>query len=662
MNTRLGALTFHERRLEVVTAADSTGATFNIVVSATVSLNVGPARVAVSGLGVKGTLHLASEFENLDDLFDISISPSMPTGLAVSVDAGSVAGGGFLQRIEQPGGAVTWRGGLALRLGERFEVTAFGIVQTGGGKPWTLLVFLTVRFSPPIHLTAGLKLTAVGGLLALNRTMDVDALRDAATASTGATGTSASLDAVLFPDRPEQRFLELVPALERFFPNAPGHQVVGLLAEIEWRAETGTKFGDIRAALLFELDTLQIGLYGTLRLGFPTVDDAHILRIRASIEALIDQRARFVRASITLTDALLFESVHLTGGAAFLLDWGKPNFALTLGGFHPAFRPFIPPQLREPPRIGAFWKPHELVELSIQAYIARTLTSFQFGFSAHLKAGASWGGIRGDAEFNFLVMIAPELRFEVDLSFRVTAFLFGADLISASFRGALSGPCRWHFEGSISWEVCGVSIGKDLGPYEWGDLPRLSSTQQEARQLLGDALAQPQNWTIMRSPRVPVRVRASVPDALDPRDQIDIRQTQLPLGIDVEVNDANPLVDRGTWTLRTTTTTLKTVSTLTVVFPTRRYLQKPPKEAPFRGGLTSGIRVGGAGWTLRDDAAVSSDEELTEDLVVDSLPVRPARSKTLVRLPFDRAIRVAAPTLSVERKWTRHVLLLESAS
>ena len=69
-----------------------------------------------------------------------------------------------------------------------------------------------------------MKLTAIGGLLALNRTMDVDALRDAAMASTGATGTSATLDAVLFPDRPEQRFLELVPALERFFPAdfAPG--------------------------------------------------------------------------------------------------------------------------------------------------------------------------------------------------------------------------------------------------------------------------------------------------------------------------------------------------------------------------------------------------------------------------------------------------------
>ena len=334
---------------------------------------------------------------------------------------------------------MTWRGGLALRLGERYEVTAFGIIETGGGQPWSLLVLLMLRFSPPIPLSVGLKLVAVGGLVALNRTMDLDALSDAARATT----SQSNLDALLFPDRAEERFLELMPALDRFFPVAPGHQVIGLLAEIEWRADTGTTFGDFRLALLGELDTLQLALYGIAHLGFPSVDEPSVLRVRASIEALYDHRAKLARFAITLTEAFLFERVHLTGGAALLIRWGDhPEFALTLGGFHPAFRPFIPEGLREPPRLGAFWKPHDQIELSLQLYFARTTFSLQFGFAAHVEAGASWGGIRADAEFNFLVMIAPEPRFEIDLSLRVTVFLFGADLISASFSGSLTGPGR----------------------------------------------------------------------------------------------------------------------------------------------------------------------------------------------------------------------------
>jgi hypothetical protein len=601
---------------------------------------------------------LSSEFESVDDLFDCSIDVPMPTGLAVSVDANVISGGGFLQRIPSPSGAVTWRGGVALRLGERYDVSAWGVVETGGGRRWTLLAFLVVRFSPPIHLTAGLKLVAVGGLIALNRTMDVNALSNAA------TGTQGTLDPVLFPDRPEQRFLELLPAVERFFPPAAGHQVVGLLAEIEWSAQSGTKFGRFRLALLGELENLQFGLYGTAQLGFPKIDDAHILSVRASAEALYDHRAKMARFSLTLTQALLFERVHLTGGAALLIRWGeRDEFAMTLGGFHPSFRPFIPEGLREPPRLGAYWKPHDLVELRIQAYFALTSTSLQFGFAAHVEAGTSWGGFRADTTFNFLVMTEPDVRFELDLSFRVTVFLFGCDLISASLSGAISGPGPWTLEGSIYWEVCGVDISKDFGPYHWGDgPPQLATQQQEARRVLGDALGDTKNWTIRRNPRLAVRLRPGIDEALDPRDQIDIRQTRLPLGIALEVHDANRLSDPGAWTLQAATGGLAKISDLTDVFPTRRYLQKPPKETPFRGGLACGARVGGQGWSFRADLAVESDESTTEDLVLDSLPVPPHRVKRGVRVQLTDAVLVAAPTESPERKWTRHALVLETVA
>ena len=653
INKRLGPLTLHERRLEVRTTGNEDGATLSVAISGTLALNLKVVRIAVSGLGIVAKLHIAASPDELGDVFDGDCDATLPNGLGVSIDAPAVSGGGFLQRIVAPDGRETWRGGLALRLARGLDVAAWGIVEVGGGRPYSLLIFAVVRFVPPYPLPWGLKLTAVGGLLALNRTVNLDAMRDAA------MGTQGSLDLVLMPERPEERMLELLPAIERFFPPAPGHQVIGFMAEIEWRADTGTVFGRFRGVLLGELENFQFALYGTAQLGFPSIQSDHIVRIRAAVEALYDHRNSLARFSLTLTDALLFKRVKLTGGAVFLVRWGdRDEIALTLGGFHPAFRPFIPDGLREPPRLGAYWKPHEYVELSINGYFAFTSTSLQFGFSAHVEIGASWGGLRADADFDFLVMTKPRTVFQLELGFRVTAHLLGCDLFSASLRGLMTGPDPWSIEGTIYWEVCGVNLSEDFGPYTWGDdLGQIESAQQEASRVIGEALADPANWSLRRVASRAVRLRPGSEDAMDPHDQLDVRQAQLPLGIDLEVNDANTLADPGTWTLSATGGLTK-IADLTDVFPTRRYLRKPPKDRAFRGGLAAGARFGGAGWTVAQ-GAVESDESATEDSIQDTLPVDAPRTRVPIRVRLEEAIRMAAPAAAAERRWTRHAVLLE---
>ena len=128
------------------------------------------------------------------------------------------------------------------------------------------------------------------------------------------------------------------------------------------------------------------------------------------------------------------------------------------------------------------------------------------------------------------------------------------------------------------------------------------------------------------------------------------------------MNDANPLSDGGTWTLRPTSPALAAITQLTDVFPTRRYIKRPPKEKPFQPGLGSGIRVGGMGWALRAEFAVSSDEDQTEDLVLDTLPQPPRREPGHVRIPLTRAVLDSAPAQSPERRWSRHVMHLETVA
>lgn len=646
-NKKLGILTLHDRSFGISYRREGDGVTVAAKLSGTLGLNLGPVRIAVSGLGVAANLHVSGNPLENHEPFDFSIDPAIPTGLAISVDTGPVSGGGSLERIVSGTGAVTWRGGVALRIADRFEIAGFGLVETGGGRHWSLLLLLYAKFNPPIPLPAGLKLVKIGGLLGLHRSMNTDALQKAA------TGTEGTLDSFL-PEHPEQRFLELIPAIDRFFPSTPGSHVFGLLAEIEWSVASRKVNGRIRAAVLLQVGNFKAALYGTVQLGFPAIDADHLLRIRASMEALYDHENQFARFSMTIIEAKLFDTVDLTGGMAFLIRWGaRREWAFSLGGFHDKFRPFIPAGMREPPRLGAHWHPVDLVDMDLQAYVAVTSTSLQFGASAKLVAGASWGGVRGDIAFDFLIMREPSFHFEASLGFRVTVFLFGVDLLSIGLTGSIEGPGPWIFEATVFWEVGCVEISKDLGPYRWGSEDRTSTISQEVRQLIGDALLDPSNWSIRRSGRLSVRLRSGSEDLLDARDQIEVRQGVLPLGTLLEVHDRNPLSDAGTWKLEPAGG-LTWIEDVRDVFPMRRYRRKPPKETPFESGRICGARFGDTGWNARADLAVSSEENASEDLVVDSLPVPLKRMRFGTRVGLDAGMLHASATRSADRRWTRH--------
>jgi hypothetical protein len=158
-----------------------------------------------------------------------------------------------------------------------------------------------------------------------------------------------------------------------------------------------------------------------------------------------------------------------------------------------------------------------------------------------------------------------------------------------------------------------------------------------------------------------VRLRPGLVGVIDPRDRIDVRPSRLPLGVAIDRNDANDLSDAGVWTL-VPAAGLRKETDLTDVFPTRRYLRRPPKETPFRSGLLCGARLAGTPWTFTASAAVASDEEATEDLVLDSLPVRPRRVRLPVLVAIGDAVLVASPSRAPSRRWSRHAIGLEAVA
>src|SRR5207248_6977276 len=135
-----------------------------------------------------------------------------------------LTGGGVIGRDPDTG---RYAGVLDLRAGE-IDITAIGLLDTKlpGGRPgYALLLALNATF-PAVQVGFGFALTGVGGLLALNRRVDVDALRGQLAAGTAGR--------ILAPQDPVRNAPALLADLHAVFPVAAGITVVGPTVELLW--------------------------------------------------------------------------------------------------------------------------------------------------------------------------------------------------------------------------------------------------------------------------------------------------------------------------------------------------------------------------------------------------------------------------------------------
>src|SRR5690348_11571986 len=103
-----------------------------------------------------------------------------------------------------------------------------------------------------------------GGLLGLNRGMDVDRIR------TGLRNGTA--DSILFPTDIIRRIDVIIRDLEESFPQQQGHFLVGPMAFIQWM---NPALVSLKVGIIIEISPQpNIALLGVLRLALPTAAQA----------------------------------------------------------------------------------------------------------------------------------------------------------------------------------------------------------------------------------------------------------------------------------------------------------------------------------------------------------------------------------------------------
>src|SRR5207245_1628895 len=353
-----------------------------------------------------------------------------------------------------------YAGALELTFSEIIALKAIGIITTklpDQSKGFALLILVTAEFTP-LQLGFGFTLIGVGGLLALNRTLDTEALR--AGVRTGA------VNSILFPQDIVANIGRIISDLKTIFPILQDHFIIGPMGELGWGTPT---LISLALGIILDIPKLQVNFAGGID---------------------------FNRGLIWF-DASLFDSrllvYTLTGDMALRIGWGdEPLLVISVGGFHPAFRE-IPSDLRDMRRLTISLLSGENPRLTAQTYFAVTSNTVQSGSRVELYAESSGFNIYGFLGYDLLVHFDP-FSFIADIAAGL-ALREGDDvLMGISLHGQLSGPTPWRARGDASIDILffSISIGFDV---TWGD-PLLALLEQvvDVLQLVRAALTDDRNW------------------------------------------------------------------------------------------------------------------------------------------------------------------------
>lgn len=513
----LGPLSIQGLRLALAPAADRIG----LEVGAMLKCDFGPFKAVVENIGISAALRFQQG--NLGPA-DLAVSFKPPNGVGLSLDAGVIKGGGFL-RFDVDRGEYT--GALELTFSGIIALKAIGIINTkmpDGSTGFALLILITAEFAP-IQLGFGFTLIGVGGLLALNRRLDTEALR---------TGVrTGAVNSILFPQDIVANITRIISDIKTIFPLEEDHFIIGPMGKIGWGTPT---LISLEIGVILDLPTPAITILGVLRCILPD-EDLAILKLQVNFAGGID----FDRGLIWF-DASLFDSrlliYTLTGDMALRIGWGdQAVFILSVGGFHPAFKE-IPPDLRGMRRMGISLLSGDNPRLTCETYFAVTSNTVQSGARVELYAEACGFNVYGFLGYDLLVQFNP-FYFIADL-YAGLALREGTDvLMGISVHAELAGPNPFHARGEASFEILffELTIGFDV---TWGDnAPAQIESQVDVLPLVQAALSDDRNWLATLPPNTHLGVTLKKLDlppnriVLSPFAVLSVSQKVVPLGIEI---------------------------------------------------------------------------------------------------------------------------------
>jgi len=497
------------------------GQKFPTFIAADIQASLGPLEAVVQQIGLEVDFSLKDDRSGNAGPVDISLGFKPPLGAGLSIDTGIVKGGGFLYFDADKG---EYGGVAELSIAEIVTVKAIGLITTkmpDGSKGFSLLIIISAEFTP-IQLGFGFTLNGVGGLLGLNRAVLLDVLRDGV--RTGA------INSIMFPTDIVANAPRIISDLKAVFPPQEGIFLIGPMAEIGWGTPT---LVTLSLGIIIEIPPGNIAILGVLKLALPA-DDAAIIQIQVNFVGILDFDHQLLSFDAGLFDShILF--ITLEGDMAVRLKWGdNAGFLLSVGGFHPAFRP--PLDLRSMKRLKVTILDYPLAQIWIKGYFAVTSNTVQFGAAIHVLFGTDDFNVHGDLGFDVLFQFSP-FYFNALITGSLGIDVFGAGLMSIDLRFSLEGPTPWRAKGSGSISILFFSIDVDFD-VTWGEQRDTSLPPVDVLPIFLAEVNKQENWKALPPPSTSLLVSLNLLDpallVLHPFGALTVTQRAVPLNLTLD--------------------------------------------------------------------------------------------------------------------------------
>jgi hypothetical protein len=610
--TLAGVLSVSELQLTVA-AAPGGGA--NLAVTVTGSLLLGPFTVSFDRLGIEVVAVPASlDSPGNFGLLDVAFGFKPPNGVGLALDAGIVAGGGYLGIDAEAG---SYEGVIDLQIAA-VGISAVVIVDTKapGVSGWSVFFALFIDL-PSIQLGFGFTLEGVGGIAGVNRTVEPDALMAAVRAG--------SLDTVLFPTDPIAQAPEIIDTFSAIFPPADDRYVFGPVVQIGWGTPA---LVTVELGVVIELpDPILIAVLGSLTSVLPTAD-LDLVELHVDFSGVVDFEAGTVAVFASLHDSSVVGFALAGDMALRAVFTDQPTFVLALGGFHPGFdAPCGFPELQ---RLSLGISAGDLIDISFECYFAVTSNTVQFGAALELEATIEGFGVEGGMSFDTLVQFQPFwFTTGIDMHVAVTAANF--ELLAVRLHGSLEGPNPWRVVGTAEFEFLGfptrIHVDERIGQTRPDRAVEGPDVLDELCRLLGDE----DSWTGGAPGATGVTLAAGPIGELvvAPDQTVVVTQRLVPLATVIDKFGESSGLDHERFTVTVAGSTAGEATTVEDWFAPGLFESMAPQEqlvTPSFERYPAGLEFGGGVTGGLAKPIEQSHEQLIRDPELPTLPAGIAKS------------------------------------
>ncbi len=630
----------------------------------TFSVTFGPVYFRVERLGLQVELDTLKpkppETKRNLRIVEVGLDATRPTGVAIDVRSGPVNGGGAIHFDPASG---DYYGALVLRFGKRITLTCLGLASTKDREGNPLTSFILIGTVDHLGLTAGfVTFDGFGLLYAADRTLDVPTVRAAL--------PSGQLKHLLFPADPIKHLPEMVAGLRLFFPPKAGSHIYGILVKLSFGSAHPLLRADL--ALMLETDeateSSRLLVLGRVSSVLPQ-ESSPLLTLNLDVVGEFDLDTGYAALDAVLYESKLFGRFVLTGAAAFRRAPGV-GFALAIGGFNPRFSP--PAGFPVVPRVTVALTSGDNPKFIIEAYLAITPNTLQFGATASLYAAAYGFSVEGYVGFDVLVQFWPP-HFIADFKAGVQLKRGKTNLFKVDVRGTIEGPLPLRVAGKatfgILWWDYTVGFDKTL----IGGSGAVVTEALDVLTELWNRFNDPLSWRTELPALVGqiVGVRSNPRSAglwLHPLGRLIVQQGLVPLNTTRAIDRVGAFVPKDDRRFRVTRARVGDAQAspqpVTDEFPDSQFFDLTDAERLSAPGMVqreAGVSFGTDAYLSDAGAAVSAPFGYTEILVgPDGVPVEqpnpapPSRASVLAGLRMGAASLAATRMAASERYFGEH--------